>query len=201
MLVSKAAKNHNRIGRVDLSQFTYEHWFDIYSCKCQTNNCEYWGFNTCVALTQLSSAAFKCCRCLPLSEAAIGAAQDLLELMESSTDARTSCSLVHVTLPPPDGRKQNCSVKPYLTSLNSKKVDSKWTLLVSLKYFNNILRFFRTGQNRLLYWTSAAQWRFSHNWRSSVYFWDAPGHPVGQQVRNQAPRWFRGSQICSFALQ
>lgn len=31
----------------------------------------------------------------------MGAAQDLLELMESSTDDKTSCSLVHTTPPPP----------------------------------------------------------------------------------------------------
>lgn len=129
MLVSKAAKTCNSIGRVDLSQFTCEHWFDIYSCinnqSKKWKDCEYSGFNTCVALTQLSSAAFKCCWCLPLSEAVIGAAQDLLQLMESSTEARTSCSFVHVTPLPPGGKKENSRVKLYLTSSDSKKVDSK----------------------------------------------------------------------------
>lgn len=61
--------------------------------------------NTCVALAQLSSAAFRCCWCFSLSETVIGAAQDLFELMESSTEAKTSCSLVHTTLPPSGGGK------------------------------------------------------------------------------------------------
>lgn len=56
---------------------------------------------TCVALTLLSWAALRCSLCLTWSEAVIGAAQDLLTLMESSTDDKTSCSLVHTTLPPP----------------------------------------------------------------------------------------------------
>lgn len=56
---------------------------------------------TWVAFTLLSWAALMCSLCLTWSEAVIGAAQDLLTLMESSTDDNTSCSLVHTTPPPP----------------------------------------------------------------------------------------------------
>lgn len=131
-------------------------------------------FNTCVALVQLSSAAFSCCWCFRLSDAVIGAAQDLLELMESSTEANTSCSLDHTT-PPPGGRKRNCTEGGF--KVNTCCFSTIFQAMVS----------FRSGYNtvKLFYSTSAAQWRFSHNCRSSVYFWDAPGHPVGQQVWNQ----------------
>lgn len=60
---------------------------------------------TWAALTQLSWAALRCSWCLPRSEAVIGAAQDLLQLIDSSTDERTSWSLVHTTPPPPSGKK------------------------------------------------------------------------------------------------
>lgn len=61
--------------------------------------------NTCVALTELSWAALRCSWCLPSSEAVMGAAQDLLQLMESSTEDKTCWSFVHVTPPPPSGQE------------------------------------------------------------------------------------------------
>ncbi|KAG7230590.1 hypothetical protein INR49_025307 [Caranx melampygus] len=51
----------------------------------------------------LEQKANTCSSCLYWSEAVIGAAQVLLQLMESSTDDRTCCSFVHITPLPPRG--------------------------------------------------------------------------------------------------
>lgn len=58
---------------------------------------------TWLALTQFSWAALRCSLCFSWSEAVMGAAQVLLKLMESSTDDKTSCSLLQTTPLPPSG--------------------------------------------------------------------------------------------------
>lgn len=84
--------------------------FEVLGKMCNINTYGFWehkseNVSTWEAFTQLSWAALRCSLCLARSEAVIGAAQDLLLLIESSTDDKTSWSLVHTTLPPPSENK------------------------------------------------------------------------------------------------